>query len=125
VIAGGGGGVPVVKGNGLKGVEAVIDKDLTASLLAIALRAANFIILTDVPNVFTGFGTSSQRPMERMNIDVARELLERGEFPLGSMGPKVEAALNYVHETGRRVLITDLEHLEEALKEDAGTWVET
>lgn len=124
VIAGGGGGIPVARGNGLTGVEAVIDKDFTASLLAAALGAENLIILTDVPNVFTGFGKPSQRSIERLSIRAGRKFLESGEFPLGSMGPKVDAALNYVEATGCRALITDLEHLEEALKEEAGTWVE-
>lgn len=135
VVAGGGGGIPVAKVNGgqnhglrtmgLKGVEAVVDKDLTASLLATELEARRLIILTDVPNVITGFGKPSQRPIESMGVGTARRLLEGGEFPPGSMGPKVEAALNYVQATGQRALITDLEHLEEALSGEAGTWVES
>lgn len=124
VIAGGGGGIPVIRRGGLlKGVEAVIDKDLTAGLLAISLRAERLIILTDVPHVSTGFKTPSQRPIRRMDAGQAEELLRAGEFPRGTMGPKVEAAIRYVKETGRGALITDLDHLERALEREEGTWI--
>lgn len=129
VIAGGGGGIPVVrtKENFLQGVEAVIDKDLTASLLAILLDAERFVILTDVPHVSTGFATLSERRIARMSLAQAREHLAAGEFAAGSMGPKVEAAAAYAEETGRPALITNAECLEEALKGLAGTciWPET
>jgi carbamate kinase len=124
IIAGGGGGIPVVRNKGLKGVEAVIDKDLTACLLAITLRAERFVILTDVPNVLTGFGTNSEKPINCMDVATSRELLASGEFPSGSMGPKVEAAAMYAKSTGCPALITNVESLSYALRGKAGTWIE-
>jgi carbamate kinase len=126
IIAGGGGGVPVardVKGI-LRGIEAVIDKDLTACKLAVAIGAEKFVILTDVPHVSTGFATESERRIERMKASLARRLLAEGEFPPGSMGPKVEASTIFAEATGRSALITNVEQLESALKEEAGTWID-
>jgi carbamate kinase len=125
VIAGGGGGIPVVRmENGwLEGIEAVVDKDLLAGLLGVSLDASLFVILTDVMAVFEEFGTPRQRPISGLSVREAARLLGRGDFPPGSMGPKVEAAASYVRETGRRALITDLEHLAEALEGRAGTWI--
>lgn len=124
VIAGGGGGIPVLRSGGLlQGVEAVIDKDFTASLLAVALQADRFVILTDVPHVSKGFGTASEQPIYSMNADEAERLLKEGEFPPGSMGPKVEASLLYARATGCKALITDLDHLADALEGQDGTWV--
>ncbi|MBN1234681.1 MAG: carbamate kinase [Methanotrichaceae archaeon] len=125
VIAGGGGGIPVVRTdeNLLQGVEAVIDKDLTAALLAILLDAERFVILTDVPHVSTGFATASERRIARMNLVEAWRHLAAGEFAAGSMGPKVEAAASYAEETGRPALITNAENLEEAFWGRAGTWI--
>ncbi len=125
IIAGGGGGIPVLRHGGvLQGVEAVIDKDFTAGLLAIALQAGRLVILTDVPHVSLGFGTASEQPIHSMDADGAKRLLDEGEFPPGSMGPKVEASLLYARATGRRALITDLDHLAKALRGQEGTWVE-
>lgn len=123
VIAGGGGGIPVTGSDRLHGVEAVIDKDGTASLLAIALNAGILAILTDVPHVSTGFGTSIEKPLAKMDVRAARSLLDSGQFPPGSMGPKVEACMDYVLATGSRALITDVDHLEAALDGREGTWV--
>lgn len=123
MIAGGGGGIPVVKRDRLAGVEAVIDKDLTASLLAVSLDAQKFVILTDVMAVFEGFGTPRQRPISSLSAREAARLMERGDLPAGSMGPKVEAAVSYVRKTGRRALITDLDHLARAQEGRAGTWI--
>jgi carbamate kinase len=124
VIAGGGGGIPVAKIKGrLQGIEAVIDKDLTAGLLASDLYADKFVILTDVPHVSTGFATSLQKPIMSLDGKTARRLLDSGEFPPGSMGPKVEAALLYAQVTGCKALITDLEHLDDALAGREGTWI--
>jgi carbamate kinase len=126
IIAGGGGGIPVVRNekDGLQGIEAVIDKDLTASMLAISIEAERFIILTDVPHVSTGFCTKSEKPITKMKASTARRLLLQGEFPLGSMGPKVEASTIFAESTGRSALITNAEQLEEALENKAGTWIE-
>lgn len=126
IIAGGGGGIPVIRNeNGcLQGIEAVIDKDLTACKLAIAIGAKKFVILTDVPHVSIDFGAESERPLSRIMVSTARRLLAEGEFPPGSMGPKVEASAMYAESTGRSALITNVEHLEDALKNEAGTWID-
>jgi carbamate kinase len=124
IIAGGGGGIPVVRNEGLQGVEAVIDKDLTACLLAITLRAERFVILTDVPHVSTGFGTKSEKPINRIDVATSLELLSSGEFPSGSMGPMVEAAAMYTKSTGCPALITNVERLSDALEGKAGTRIE-
>jgi carbamate kinase len=123
VIAGGGGGIPVVKRDRLAGVEAVIDKDLTAGLLAVSLNAQKFVLLTDVMAIFEGFGTPRQRRISSISARGASELMERGEFPAGSMGPKVEAAVSYVRKTGHPAIITDLDHLAGALEGRGGTWI--
>ena len=126
IIAGGGGGIPVIrKSNGsLQGIEAVIDKDLTACKLAMAIGAERFVILTDVPHVSTGFGTKSERAISRMDTVTARRFLAQREFPAGSMGPKVEASAIFAESTDRSALITNVERLECALKDEAGTWID-
>ncbi|MCK9585535.1 carbamate kinase [Methanothrix soehngenii] len=126
IIAGGGGGIPVIRDEcgGLHGIEAVIDKDLTACKLAAALGAERFVILTDVPHVSTGFGSTSERRIGRMKASRARRLLAQGEFPPGSMGPKVEAAAIFAERTGLSALITNIELLERALGGKAGTWID-
>lgn len=126
VIAGGGGGIPIIKDakNGFRGVEAVIDKDLTACQLAVAIGAEKFVILTDVPHVSTGFATRSETPIARMDVKIAKRLLASGEFPAGSMGPKVEASAIYAESTDHSALITDVDHLGDALLGMAGTWIE-
>lgn len=124
IIAGGGGGIPVISRNGqLLGVEAVIDKDLTASMLAVSLQAERFVILTGVPHVSLGFATPSEKPILKMSTREAQRFLEEGEYPPGSMGPKVEASILYATTTGRSALITDIDHLDRALKGEEGTWV--
>lgn len=122
VVAGGGGGIPVVQGaDGLEGIEAVIDKDRTASLLARELEADLFLILTNVPRVKKDFGTESEEELPELPVDRARELLDAGQFPAGSMGPKIEAAIDFVVATGRRVIVTDISHVHQALDGEAGT----
>jgi carbamate kinase len=125
VIAAGGGGIPVVRGSDgrLSGVEAVIDKDRTSSLLARELAAELFILLTGVPRVMKNFGRKSQEALPVLTLAEARRLLRRGQFPAGSMGPKVEAAIEFVAATGRRALITDITHLPAALAGESGTAV--
>ena len=127
IIAGGGGGIPMIRDEwgSLQGVEAVIDKDLTACKLAIAIGAERFVILTDVPHVSTGFATRSERRIGRMKASIARRLLAQGEFPPGSMGPKVEASAIFAESTGRSALITDADSMPRALEGDAGTWVDS
>jgi len=125
VIAGGGGGIPVRDdpGRGLAGVEAVIDKDRTAALLARSLEAEAFVVLTGVAHVFRDFGSPAQERIERMTAGEARALLRRGAFPPGSMAPKIEAACDYTSGCGRPTVITDTAHLAEALEGRSGTWI--
>lgn len=125
VIAGGGGGVPVcetLRGT-LAGAEAVIDKDRTAALISLELEASAFIILTGVPHVSTGFGTPQAQRLATLPCAQARELIEAGEFPEGSMGPKMEAAVRYVEARGHPALITDIGSLKAAMDGEAGTWI--
>jgi len=125
VIAGGGGGVPVAQGDDgdLTGVEAVIDKDRTAALIAIELEARGLLILTEVGHASIGFGTPDESPILEMSIERAEELLAAGEFPPGSMGPKIEACIAYAGATGRSALITSVAALPDALAGRDGTRV--
>ena len=126
VVCAGGGGVPVVDdgrdGHALRGVEAVIDKDLTAALLARELDADTLVIATDVAHVMVGFGTPSARPLGRVTAAELRDLAAAGEFARGSMGPKVDAALRFVEAGGDRAVITSLEHISDVVTgDDVGT----
>jgi carbamate kinase len=108
VIACGGGGIPVMEDASgyLLGLEAVIDKDRTAALLAAQIEAEMFIILTAVEKVALDFGKPTMRQMDRMTVSQARKHLAEGQFPPGSMGPKIEAAIDYIDRGGQEVLIT-------------------
>ena len=120
VVAAGGGGIPMVRDDGrLRGVEAVLDKDLTAALLARTIGAGCLLIATDVEAAATGYGTDGQRWLGEVERERLRALLEAGEFAGGSMGPKVEAALAF----GGRSVITSLERLREGVEGTAGTQV--
>ncbi|HEU5163071.1 MAG TPA: carbamate kinase [Thermoanaerobaculia bacterium] len=123
LIAAGGGGIPVVRGRDgqWRGIEAVIDKDYASALLASDLDADLFIILTGVDRVSLDFGTPKERKVDRLSVAEAQKHLSAGQFPAGSMGPKIESALDFVKRTGKEVLITDVEHLREALDGSAGT----
>jgi len=123
VVAAGGGGIPVVRGRDgqWRGVEAVIDKDYASALLAADLRAELFIILTGVAQVAIRFGKEDEQPIDLMSVEEAGGHMQAGEFPAGSMGPKMEAAIGFVRKTGQEVLITDVEHLRDALDGKAGT----
>ena len=120
VVCAGGGGVPVVEGaNGHRGVEAVIDKDYTAALLASQLGADLLILATDVDAVYADFGTPDQRAVLRATPGGLRA----GSYPAGSMGPKVEAACRFVETTGGRAAIGSLAQVSEMLDGSAGTQV--
>jgi carbamate kinase len=123
VIAAGGGGIPVIRDDGgaLRGVEAVIDKDLTASLLAIGLRADLFLISTAVEGVAIHYRTPQERWLSGMTLEEARHYLREGHFPPGSMGPKIEAAIHYLEAGGKMVLITSPPAIGRALRGEAGT----
>jgi len=123
VIAGGGGGIPVVRGpkKVRRGIEAVIDKDLTSALMANVLGIDVLMILTGVSRVALHFGTPRQRAVERMRLSEARRYLSEGHFPAGSMGPKVLAAIRFVEWGGDCAIITSLDKAVEALVGRAGT----
>ena len=125
VIAAGGGGIPVVvpaEGD-VRGVEAVIDKDYAASMLAASLNADVFIILTGVDRVFRDFGRPTAQALPVLPVAEAKRLLAQGQFPAGSMGPKIDAAIRFVEAGGREVLITRAESLSDALEGRTGTIV--
>jgi carbamate kinase len=122
VIAAGGGGVPVIeKGPRLIGREGVVDKDLSAAILAHEVAASVLLILTDVPKVVRGFGSLMPEDLDRVTVGEAVALLKGGEFGAGSMGPKVQAAVNFVRDGGRRAVIAELSEAVAALQGDAGT----
>jgi len=123
VIAAGGGGVPVVRGRDgqWRGIEAVIDKDYASALLAVELKAELYVILTGVTRVSLDFGKPGERTLDRMTVADAERHLREGQFPAGSMGPKIEAAVQFVRGSGGEVLITDVEHLRDALEGREGT----
>ena len=124
VIAAGGGGVPVARaGAGLAGVEAVVDKDLASALLADAIDATLLANVTAVDAAYAGFGTPSARPLRRLDPAAVRAYARDGHFPPGSMGPKMEAAARFASAPRRAAVITDIEHLQDALRGEAGTTV--
>jgi carbamate kinase len=125
VVAAGGGGIPVIRREDdcLEGVGAVIDKDLTSSLLARNLGAEIFMISTAVDKVAIHFGQPEQRDIDRMTVAEARRYLAEGQFAPGSMKPKIEAAVDFLENGGRRVIITQPHLLEEALEGRAGTHI--
>ena len=124
VIASGGGGVPVIEeGPRLIGKEGVVDKDLAAAILAKEVGASTLLILTDVKKVQRGYGSLYPEDIDRMDVAEAFELIERGEFGAGSMGPKVEAAAGFVRDGGTRAVIADLEDATAALRGETGTTI--
>jgi carbamate kinase len=124
VIAAGGGGVPVFNDHDIsKGVEAVIDKDHTSAILASQLQADVFAIATDVDRVCLNFGKASQRPLDVLTAEECRQYIQEGQFPAGSMGPKITAALKYLERGGKDAIITNSEHLVDAVEGKAGTHI--
>lgn len=123
VIACGGGGIPVKRqaDGQFGGLEAVIDKDLTSSVLATDVGAALLVILTAVPQVCTGFGRPGERPLGAVTLEEIERLQAEGHFPPGSMGPKIEAVVRFLRAGGRRALITNPESLPLAIDGRAGT----
>ena len=125
VIACGGGGVPVYRDAelGLEGVDAVVDKDLVAAVMATGLGAELFMILTDVEAVYSDYGTPRQRPFAKMTVRDAERLDAAGAFGEGSMAPKVRAAVDYVRRTKGRGIIADLAQGRDAVRGAAGTTI--
>jgi carbamate kinase len=126
VVAAGGGGIPVVRDpdGGVSGVEAVIDKDLTAALLARSVGADVLVIATDVDNVIIGYETPSAEPVHTVTLAKMREIAAAAPFASGSMGPKVAAAIQFVEQGGQRAVITSLEHIEAAVTGNFGTVIQ-
>ena len=126
VIAGGGGGIPVIRDlEGYMGVPAVIDKDFTAAKLAELIDADILVILTAVDKVAINFGRDNEEWLTSMTLDQAKTYIDQGHFAPGSMLPKIQAAISFVEtKKGRKALITSLEKAEEALEGETGTWLE-
>ena len=108
VITSGGGGIPVIRENGmLKGIEAVLDKDLSSALVAVEVGADEFYILTDVPKVYINFKKEGEKALDTLTVDEAEKYLKEGQFTEGSMAPKIRAALYYVKNGGKECIITE------------------
>jgi len=124
VIAAGGGGIPVVRRGGrLEGIDAVIDKDRVSSLLAKSLLAELLLFSTGVDRVALHFGQLDEVPLDRLTWEDAKRYLQQGEFPPGSMGPKIEAALEFLEAGGRRTVITSPQNIARALRYEEGTHI--
>lgn len=122
VIACGGGGIPVINRNGiLKGVEAVIDKDLASSILAKSIAAELFLISTAVEKVYLNFGKPNQKPVDRMSVEEAKMYLLEGHFGKGSMEPKILASIDFAQNTGNKAIITNPENILNAVNGKTGT----
>ncbi|MEM2387616.1 MAG: carbamate kinase [Candidatus Thermoplasmatota archaeon] len=124
VIAAGGGGIPVVEKNGmLYGVDAVVDKDLASQKLANEIGAEILLILTDVEHVFINYGKKNQKRIDEISADEIEKYYMEGNFPPGSMGPKIEAGINFVRNGGKEAIITSIEKAWEALNGRTGTHI--
>ena len=126
LITGGGGGIPVYyeEDGTIEGVDCVIDKDLASMKLAIAVGARILIIITGVPQVTLHFGTPEEKALSRITLAQARHYYQQGEFPAGSMGPKMMAAIEFIQaHPQNRVIITDVENLVDAVEGKAGTQI--
>jgi len=124
VISVGGGGIPVIRKDGLlKGVEGVIDKDLGAATLARDINAKRLIILTAVDRVYLNYGKENQKGIDQARLNEIEEYYKQGHFKPGSMGPKIQAAMKFLKEGGRDVLITSPEALKDAMDGKNGTWI--
>jgi len=125
VIAAGGGGIPVVRrpDGSLEGVEAVIDKDRAARLLANEVGAEILFLLTEVDQVYLDYGRPTQRPLHKLTVEEAKKYLKEGQFPPGSMGPKIEAAISFVEGGGQKAVIGSLARAAEAIRGISGTTI--
>jgi carbamate kinase len=124
VVANGGGGIPTIRdADGLRGVEAVIDKDLGAALMAETVDADVLVIATDVPHAVLRYGTSEAEEIGRVSVAEMRGYAAEGHFASGSMGPKVDAACRFVERAGGHAVITNLENIRDAVTGGTGTVV--
>lgn len=124
-VVSGGGGIPVVRARRgrFEGVEAVIDKDLAASLVARELELETFAVVTDVPGAAVAFGRTGERWLREVSREALQTLYDRGEFAEGSMEPKISAGLEFLRDGGQRFVVCDIPSLARALKGEAGTQV--
>jgi len=124
VIASGGGGIPVIKSLGvLKGIDAVIDKDRAAAVMARDIEAQLLIILTSVEKIALDYSKPTQKNLDRLTLAEAEKYLAEGHFPPGSMGPKIEAAVEFLKTGGEKVVISSIENAYKAVKGNAGTTI--
>ncbi len=124
LVVAGGGGIPVIMRSGeLVGVEAVIDKDRATGVLASEIGEELLVLLTDVEYAYVDFSKESQRPIGMICLDELKELYRQGQFPPGSMGPKVETAIRFIENGGKRTIITTHERLVDAIEVRAGTQI--
>ncbi len=125
VVAVGGGGIPVIRRDdgSLEGVEAVIDKDFGSALMANLINADLFVISTAVEKVALNFNTPDEVYLDSMTVAEAKQYIEEGHFAPGSMLPKVQAIIQFLESGGKKALITDPEHIGEALRGETGTWI--
>jgi carbamate kinase len=123
IIAAGGGGIPVYveKDGTYEGVDAVIDKDWASAVLAIDINADQLVFLTEAPKVCLFFGTPQEKPLDRMTLMQAKQYLKEGHFPAGSMGPKIEGAIEFLEHGGKRVLVAAIPEVQKAMHGEAGT----
>jgi len=122
IISCGGGGIPVIKeGSRFQGVEAVIDKDLASAKLGEQINAEILIIATDVEKVALNYGRVDYKYLDKVSTSNAKDFLRQGHFPPGSMGPKIQAVINFLESGGEQAIITSIEKIKEALEGKAGT----
>ena len=125
VLAAGGGGIPVYndKDHKLEGLDAVIDKDLTAAKLGWVIRAQEYYIITDIDQVYLHFKTLQQEPIHQMTAAEAKQYEEEGHFQKGSMGPKIRSAVHFLKHGGRKAVITNIQNITKAMNNQAGTTI--
>ena len=125
VLAAGGGGIPVFVDNdgNFNGIDAVIDKDLTAAKLGRVIRADEYYIVTDIDQVYLNYGTENQSPIDQMTDEEAKKYQEEGHFQQGSMWPKIRSAIHFLKHHGKKVIITNIDNLQDAIDGNAGTTI--
>jgi len=125
VIAGGGGGIPAYnkKNGNLKGIDGVVDKDKSSALLGRIIKANEYFIITDVDNIYLNYNKDNQKKITNTTADEIKKWLEDGHFGIGSMEPKIKSALYFLKYHGKKVVITSIDKIEEALNNNAGTHI--
>ena len=125
VIAAGGGGIPayIKEDKGLRLVDGVIDKDYSAALLGRIIRADELFMITDVDNVYLNYNKENQKKLDYCTVSEAEKYLEEGHFGVGSMEPKIKSAIYFLEHYGKKVVLTSLKKLEDALKGNSGTTI--